>query len=71
MWFALPVLPTLVPVAVLLVEPSGRRGRIVPCVAFGVLVTAYLGATVARHGVAVEENANALTYSVGLHRAVA
>ncbi len=70
-WFALPVLPTLVPVAVLLIEPPGRRRRVVPWVALGVLVTAHLADTVASHGVAVDENANALVYSVGLDRSVA
>lgn len=40
--FAFPVLPTLVPTAVLLLEPRGARLRVAPFVAIGVAVSAYL-----------------------------
>jgi hypothetical protein len=41
--YALPVLPTLMPVAVLLLEPRGARLRVAPFVVLGVVVTAHLG----------------------------
>lgn len=44
--FAVPVLPTLIPVAVLLLEPPGRRSRILPFVLLGVVVSAYFTWTI-------------------------
>ncbi|MCW2759658.1 MAG: hypothetical protein JWO46_3404 [Nocardioidaceae bacterium] len=40
--FALPVLPLLMPLAVLLLEPQGARLRVTPFVALGAVVSAYL-----------------------------
>jgi hypothetical protein len=41
--YALPVLPSLVPMAVLLLEPRGARLRVAPFAALGAVVTIYLG----------------------------
>lgn len=41
--FALPVLPTLMPLAVLLLEPRGFRLRVAPFLALGLVVSTYLG----------------------------
>ncbi|WP_310962947.1 DUF6629 family protein [Nocardioides terrisoli] len=63
---ALPLLPLLVPVAVLLLEPRNRRARMWPFVGLGAVVSAYLAWTVAAHGVQVTAHPHALEYDVGL-----
>lgn len=63
---ALPVLPTLVPLAVLLLEPRGARARVAPFVALGAVVTGYLAWVLAAHPVAVVRHPHALEYTVGL-----
>lgn len=64
--FALPVLPTLLPIAVLMLEPQGARLRVVPFVAVGAIVTAYLGYAVIAHPVHVVQHPHALEYQVPL-----
>jgi hypothetical protein len=64
--FALPVLPTLVPLAVLMLEPQGARLRVVPFLVVGAVVTAYLGFAVIAHGVSVVQHPHALEYQVQL-----
>ncbi len=64
--FALPVLPTLVPLAVLLLEPRGARLRVAPFVALGVVVSAVLAAAVLQGPVGVHVHPQALVYSTGL-----
>ena len=64
--FALPVLPTLVPVAVLLLEPHGARRRVAPFVALGSVVSAYLAFVLATHPIHVVARPHALGYYVGL-----
>ncbi|CAN5252156.1 hypothetical protein BH09ACT12_BH09ACT12_07010 [soil metagenome] len=64
--YAMVVLPTLVPLAVQLIEPPGRVRRIVPFTVLGLMVTAYFGWTVASNGVAVREEPHALIYDIGL-----
>jgi hypothetical protein len=63
---ALAVLPTLVPLAVLLLEPQGARLRVAPFVALGVVVSAYLGYVLATHPVGVVAFPHALDYDFGL-----
>jgi hypothetical protein len=63
---ALPLLPTLFPLAVLLIEPRATRHRIAPFLAVGVVVSAVLGWSVLRNGVAVTEHAHTLEYAVGV-----
>lgn len=68
--FALPVLPTLVPLAVLLLEPHGARRRVVPFVGLGVVVSAYLLWAVLDGPVTVTEHPHALAYGIGIPNAV-
>ncbi|AWB92131.1 DUF6629 family protein [Aeromicrobium chenweiae] len=64
--FAFSVLPTLVPAAVLLLEPRGARLRVAPFVALGVVVSAQLTYFVLNGPLVVEEHAHAVEYQVGL-----
>lgn len=64
--FALPVLPLLVPVAVLLLEPRGARRRVVPFAAVGLVVAIVLAVAVLDGPVLVEVRPNAILYRVGL-----
>ncbi len=64
--FAFPVLPTLVPTAVLLLEPRGARLRVAPFVAVGLVVSAYLTYVVLSGPLVVEGHPHALVYRVGL-----
>jgi hypothetical protein len=64
--FALPVLPLLLPLAVLLLEPRGARLRVAPFVALGAVVAAYFAEAVLDGPVSVEETPYALVYRVGL-----
>ena len=63
---ALPLLPTLVPLAVLLLEPRDRRARVAPFVAVGVVVSAYLTYALVTHHVTVEARPHSLHYSTGV-----
>jgi hypothetical protein len=64
--FAFPVLPTLVPTAVLLLEPRGARLRVAPFIAIGLVVSAYLGHVVLSGPLVVQAHAHALVYRMGL-----
>ncbi len=64
--FALPVLPTLVPLAVLLLEPRGARRRVAPFVGLGAVVTYALASALATGPVGVTARPNALLYETGL-----
>lgn len=64
--FAFSVLPTLVPIAVLLLEPRGARLRVAPFVAVGLVVSAQLTYFVLSGPIVVEEHAHAVVYKVGL-----
>jgi hypothetical protein len=64
--FALPVLPTLVPVAVLLLEPHGSRLRVAPFVGVGVVVSTYLLVAVLEGPVVIDVLPYAIGYQVGL-----
>jgi hypothetical protein len=65
-FIALPLLPTLFPAAVLLMEPRSSRVRIVPFLVVGMAVSAALGVAMLRHGVSVTEHPHALEYAVGV-----
>ena len=61
--FALPVLPVLLPVAVLLLEPHGLRRRVAPFVVVGVIVSSYLGFRLLTEPFTVIAHPHALVYS--------
>ncbi len=64
--FALPVLPLLVPLAVMLVEPVGARLRVAPFVALGAVVSLYMGRAALDGPITVRAEAHALVYGVGM-----
>ncbi len=66
-FIALPLLPALVPVAVLLLEPRGARLRVAPFVALGAVVAAYLAIVVLTQPVGVQRCPHALEYTTGAH----
>lgn len=63
---ALVVLPTLMPVAVLLLEPRGARLRVAPFALLGVVVSAYLGYALLTEPFTVTAYPHALVYDTGL-----
>lgn len=64
--FALPGLPLLFPLAVLLLEPRGARLRVASFVALGAVVSAYLAVVVLDGDVGVRALPHALVYTTGL-----
>ena len=64
--YALVVLPTLVPVALVLLEPRRARLRITPFVALGVVVSAGLSAGLLARTVDVVPHAHAVEYDTGV-----
>ena len=64
--FALVVLPTLMPTAVLLLEPRGARQRVAPFVAVGAVVSAYLGYVLVSEPFTVTPHSYGLEYDTGL-----
>ncbi|MEO6571447.1 MAG: DUF6629 family protein [Ilumatobacteraceae bacterium] len=70
--FAFVVLPVLVPVAILVLEPEGRRRRMmVPFVVLGVVVAGLLFAAMVRGPVVAELAPHYIAYSTDLHAGVA
>ncbi len=65
---AFPLLPVLLPIAVLLLEPRGYRLRVAPFVALGLGVAAYLTWAVLRGPLRIVVHPHALEYRVGLDR---
>lgn len=63
---AFALLPTYVPLAVLLLEPNGARLRVAPFVFLGALVSAYLAFAVLAHPVRVHRFPHALSYDTGV-----
>lgn len=63
---ALPLLPTLIPLAVLLLEPHGARLRVAPFVLLGAVVSAYLAFAVLAYPVEVTRHRHALDYHTGI-----
>ena len=64
--FALPVLPVLIPLAVLLLEPRGARLRVAPFLAVGAAVGCYLSYALLTAPVVVVEHEHALGYTTGV-----
>ena len=64
--YALPVLPTLVPVAVLLLEPRGARLRVAPFAVLGMVVSAYFAWALLTEPFTVIVHAHAIEYDTGL-----
>ncbi len=67
---ALPLLPTLVPLSVLLLEPPHRRRRVSPFLLLGAVVSAHLTFVLATHDVSVAARPHALDYSTGMQHGV-
>lgn len=68
--FALPVLPVLTPLAVLLLEPRGARLRVAPFVGLGAVVSTYFTVAVLQGPVSIDVQPHALVYGVGLQHGV-
>jgi hypothetical protein len=62
LFIAMPLLPTLIPLSVLLLEPRDARLRVSPFVALGLVVSAYLAFVVLVRPVGVVEHPHALVY---------
>lgn len=63
---ALPLLPTYVPLAVLLLEPKGARARVAAFVLLGVVVSGYLAFVILTEPVAVTQHPHALGHHTGV-----
>lgn len=61
------ILPTLVPTAVLLLEPRRARLRVLPFVLLGVIVSVALLVAMLRDPVSVVEHSHALEYRTGVN----
>jgi hypothetical protein len=66
LFIALPLLPTYVPLSVLLLEPHGRRMRVAPFVLLGAIVSAYLAFVVLADPVTVTRHPRGLAYATGV-----
>lgn len=67
---ALPLLPTLFPAAVLLAEPPGRRGRAVPFLLIGLVVSARFVYAMSAHPLHVTVHPHAIGYGIGVRDGV-
>lgn len=65
-FIAWPLLPALIPIATALLEPRGRRRRILPFVGVGILVAGYLSFVVLARPVVVIAHPHALEYRTGV-----
>jgi hypothetical protein len=63
---ALPLLPTLLPLSVILLEPRKARARVTPFLVLGLIVTAYLTITMIRNPVTVTVHEHSLGYGTGV-----
>lgn len=70
LFIALPLLPTLFPLSVLLLEPRGARLRVAPFVALGVVVSTYLAFVVLTYPVGVIPHPHCLVYQAGVQHIV-
>lgn len=66
LFIAMPLLPTLVPLAILMLEPRGARLRVAPFVALGVVVSTYLAIGVFSQPVGAVDHPHALEYQNGV-----
>jgi hypothetical protein len=64
--FAVPVLPTLMPLAVLLLEPRTLRRRVAPFVGLGIVVSSVLTFALLTHPVTVSVHPHSLGYGTGV-----
>lgn len=62
-WFALPILPAFLPVAVWLLT---RRRRVLPFVAIGLVVAIHFARTLMTNGVRTDVHPHAIVYRIGL-----
>ena len=67
LFIAWPLLPTYVPLAVLMLEPWHARRRVAPFLALGVVVSAYLAFVVLANPVEVIRHAHGLEYATVVH----
>jgi hypothetical protein len=65
-FIALPLLPALVPVAVLMLEPRGARLRVSPFAVLGAVVSAYLAVVVLTEPIGVTTCPHTLQYRTGV-----
>lgn len=63
---AMPLLPTLVPVSVMLLEPRSARARMVPYLGLGALASAYLTYVLLTRPIGVTEHPHCLEYHTGV-----
>lgn len=70
LFIAWPLLPTYVPLAILLLEPRHARRRVAPFVALGVVVSAYLAFVVLANPVQVIRHAHGLEYETVVHHPI-
>lgn len=63
---ALPLLPTLFPLSVLLLEPHGARLRVAPFVVLGTLVSTYLATVVLTDPIGVTPHPYCMVYQTGV-----
>ena len=66
-FIALPMLPALVPSAVLMLEPRGARLRVAPFAVLGAVVSVYLAVVVLAEPVGVTTCPHALRYRTDVH----
>ena len=69
--FAMVVLPTVIPLLIMSVEPREHRWRIMPFAAVGAFVSAVLLETMLRHSPHAAIGSYHLSYSIGLRHAIA
>jgi hypothetical protein len=67
---AFALLPTYVPLSVLLLEPKGARKRVAPFVLLGAVVSAYLAYAVLAHPIGVHRLPHAISYRTGVSNGV-
>ncbi|OBB78957.1 hypothetical protein A5760_21430 [Mycobacterium colombiense] len=65
-FIALPLLPALVPWAILMLEPRGARLRVAPFAVLGTVVSVYLAVVVLTEPVTVTKGPHALQYQTGV-----
>ncbi|TAM69166.1 MAG: hypothetical protein EPN51_09795 [Mycobacterium sp.] len=65
-FIALPLLPALVPWAILMLEPCGARLRVAPFAVLGIVVSVYLAVVVLTEPVKVTRGPHALQYQTGV-----
>lgn len=67
---ALPMLPTLFPLSVLLLEPQGAGLRVAPFVVLGGIVSTYLAVAVLTHPIGVTPHPHCLAYQTGVQHEI-